>query len=85
VSSLKEIMTRPALSIAQTVSALYTFYLAMTLFPDIQTKAQDEIDRVVGNDRLPILADRDSLPYISALHSEIYRWRPVAPFGSSTA
>ncbi|KAI0253130.1 cytochrome P450 [Lactifluus subvellereus] len=64
-----------------TVSALYTFYLAMTLFPDAQRKAQDEIDRVIGNDRLPKLIDRESLPYVNALHSEIYRWRPVAPIG----
>jgi cytochrome P450 len=62
---------------------LYTFYLAMTLFPDAQRKAQDEIDRVIGNDRLPKLLDRDRLPYINALHSEIYRWRPVAPTGAS--
>ena len=55
----------------------------MTLFLDIQTKAQEEIDRVVGNDRLPVLIDRDSLPYLSALQSEIYRWRPVGPIGLS--
>lgn len=55
----------------------------MTLFPDIQTKAQEEIDRVVGNDRLPLLADRNSLPYLSALQSEIYRWGPVGPTGLS--
>ena len=55
----------------------------MTLFPDIQIKAQEEIDRVVGNDRLPVLADRDSLPYLSALQSEIYRWEPVGPTGLS--
>ena len=55
----------------------------MTLFPHIQTKAQEEIDRVVGNDRLPVLADRDDLPYISALQSEVYRWRPVTPTGLS--
>ena len=71
------------LSIVQAVSTIYTFYLAMTLFPDLQAKAQEEIDRVVGNDRLPVLADRDSLPYISALQSEIYRWRPVSSTGSS--
>ena len=71
------------LSCAQTVSVLYTFYLAMTLFPDIQTKAQDEIDRIIGKDRLPVLADRASLPYVNALQSEIYRWQPVVPFGSS--
>jgi cytochrome P450 len=55
----------------------------MTLFPDIQTKAQDEIDRIIGKDRLPVLADRASLPYVNALQSEIYRWQPVVPFGSS--
>ena len=71
------------LTIVQAVSTIYTFYLAMTLFPDLQTKAQEEIDRVVGNDRLPVLADRDNLPYISALQSEIYRWRPVSSTGSS--
>ena len=55
----------------------------MTLFPDIQSKAQEEIDHVVGNDRLPVLADRDNLPYLSALQSEIYRWGPVVPTGLS--
>lgn len=55
----------------------------MTLFPDAQRKAQDEIDRVIGNDRLPKLIDRKSLPYVNALHSEIYRWRPVTPIGLS--
>ena len=55
----------------------------MTLFPDIQTKAQEEIDRVIGNDRLPVNADRDSLPYINALQSEIIRWGPVTPTGLS--
>jgi len=55
----------------------------MALFPDVQTKAQEEIDRAVGNDRLPVLADRDSLPYVDALLSEIFRWGPVTPTGSS--
>ncbi|KAI9453226.1 cytochrome P450 [Russula earlei] len=64
-----------------TVSVLSTFYLVMTLFPDVQRKAQEEIDRIVGNARLPELVDRDNLPYVNALHSEIYRWRPVVPLG----
>jgi hypothetical protein len=55
----------------------------MTLFPHIQTKAQEEIDRIIGNDRLPVLADRDNLPYIGALQSEVYRWRPVGLTGLS--
>jgi hypothetical protein len=31
----------------QTVSAIYSFFFAMTLFPDVQKKAQAEIDAVV--------------------------------------
>ncbi|KAG2337086.1 cytochrome P450 [Suillus weaverae] len=62
-----------------TVSAIYSFFLAMTLFPDVQKKAQAEIDAVVGPDRLPSFADRDSLPYIEALVKEVFRWNVVAP------
>ncbi|KAG1855195.1 cytochrome P450 [Suillus subalutaceus] len=50
-----------------TVSAIYSLFLAMTLFPDVQKKAQAEIDAVVGPDRLPTFTDRDSLPYTDAL------------------
>jgi cytochrome P450 len=55
----------------------------MTLFPDVQSKAQEEIDRVIGNDRLPGFADRENLPYVNALQREVFRWQPVAPIGSS--
>ncbi|KAJ4358754.1 uncharacterized protein N0V89_003338 [Didymosphaeria variabile] len=61
-----------------TVSSLMTFFLAITLFPDVQKKAQEELDRVIGN-RLPVSADRQKLPYIEALVSETHRWHPVAP------
>lgn len=64
-----------------TVSAIYSLFLAMTLFPDVQKKAQAEIDAVVGPDRLPSLADRDSLPYIEALAKEALRWHAVIPTG----
>ncbi|KAL0931244.1 cytochrome p450 oxidoreductase [Colletotrichum truncatum] len=63
------------------VSALYSFFLAMTLYPDIQKKAQAEIDRVIGSERLPNLDDRENLPYIEALLSEVFRWHPIAPMG----
>ncbi|KAG2106491.1 cytochrome P450 [Suillus cothurnatus] len=62
-----------------TVSAIYSFFLAMTLFPDMQKKAQAEIDAVVGPDRLPSFADRGSLPYTEALVKEVHRWNVVAP------
>ena len=53
----------------------------MMLNPSVQAKAQEEIDRVVGTDRLPTLADRSSLPYIDALIKETFRWNPVLPLG----
>jgi len=61
------------------VSPLYSIFLAMTLFPDVQKKAQAEIDAVVGPDRLPSFTDRDSLPYTEALVKEVFRWSVVGP------
>ncbi|KAH9991662.1 cytochrome P450 [Russula compacta] len=63
------------------VGALSAFFLAMISFPDVQRRAQEEIDRVIGNDRLPTLADRGKLPYVTALRDEVYRWRPVVSTG----
>ncbi|KAJ3485033.1 hypothetical protein NLI96_g5228 [Meripilus lineatus] len=64
-----------------TVSAIYSFFLAMTLYPEVQRKAQEEIDIVVGNDRLPTFEDRGNLPYVEALVKEVFRFKPVAPLG----
>ncbi|KFY08517.1 hypothetical protein V492_06154 [Pseudogymnoascus sp. VKM F-4246] len=64
-----------------TMMSLSVFTLAMVMFPHVQRKAQDEIDRVIGTDRLPNFGDRDKLPYISAIVREILRWWPIAPMG----
>ncbi|KAG6831860.1 hypothetical protein H0H92_006977 [Tricholoma furcatifolium] len=64
-----------------TVSSIYSFFLAMTLNPEVAKKAQAELDSVVGNDRLPTLDDRPDLPYIEALVKEVFRWHAVAPIG----
>lgn len=50
----------------------------MVLWPDVLKTAQEEIDRVVGPDRLPSWSDRTSLPYMRAVIEETYRWAPVA-------
>jgi len=63
------------------ISTVLTFFLAMILHPDIQAKAQAEIDSVVGTDRLPSIADRASLPYVRSLITELYRWIPAVPLG----
>ncbi|GJE97912.1 cytochrome P450 [Phanerochaete sordida] len=64
-----------------TPSALGTFMLAMVMNPAIQRAAQEQIDRVVGQNSLPEFADREHLPYINAILYEVLRWRPVAPLG----
>ncbi|KAI3616408.1 cytochrome p450 [Moniliophthora roreri] len=64
-----------------TVSSLSSFMLAMILHPEVQDKAQAELDFVVGPGRLPDFTDRGSLPYIDALVLEVLRWNPVAPLG----
>lgn len=51
----------------------------MTLYPEVQKAAQEELDRVVGSDRLPSFADRENLLYINALVKETLRWNPVVP------
>jgi len=62
-----------------TTSALDSFFLAMVLHPNVYQKAREELDRVVGLDRLPDFSDRHSLPYITAIIKECLRWNPVSP------
>ena len=45
----------------------------MTLHPEVVKRAQDEIDRVVGNARLPDFDDRSTLPYVENVLTEVYR------------
>ena len=55
------------------------FILAMRLHPEIQAKAQAQVDAVVGRDRLPVFADRPNLPYVEAVLMEVLRWNPIVP------
>lgn len=67
-----------------TVSALSAFALAMILFPEVQKKAQDEIDHVIGANprRLPQFEDEERLPYVSAAAKELIRWFSVVPIST---
>nr|VWO99481.1 N/A [Ganoderma boninense] len=62
-----------------TLSTLQTFYIAMSSYPEIQKRAQAELEAVVGPHRLPTFADKNDLPYVAALIKECLRWRPVVP------
>ena len=51
----------------------------MIACPEIQKRAQDELDAVVGRSRSPAFADAPNLPYIQAMVKEALRWRPALP------
>lgn len=52
---------------------------ALVTNPEVQKKAQAEIDAVIGEDRVPSWEDYDRLPYVATVVKEAMRWRPVAP------
>lgn len=53
----------------------------MVEYPDVQKKAQAEIDRVIGHGRLPTFPDREDMPYMDCILKEIMRWKKFLPFG----
>ncbi|CCL98338.1 uncharacterized protein FIBRA_00332 [Fibroporia radiculosa] len=57
-----------------TVTVVVTFILAMVLHPEVYKKAQAEVDRVIGQSRLPDFDDRPSMPYLDCVLKETYRW-----------
>jgi hypothetical protein len=66
----------------ETISSMYSFFLALVLFPEVQGRAQAELDVVIGRERLPTFDDRPRLPYIEALCKELMRWQMVTPMGT---
>ncbi|KAH8091049.1 cytochrome P450 [Cristinia sonorae] len=62
-----------------TRSACLSFLLATALFPEVQTRAQAELDRVVGPSRLPEYEDFAQMPYLQAIVLETMRWMAVTP------
>ncbi|XP_077989859.1 cytochrome P450 2U1-like [Glandiceps talaboti] len=62
-----------------TTSTLMWGWLFMLKYPDIQKKVQEELDRVVGQDRLPNMSDRTYLPYTEATITEVLRLASTVP------
>lgn len=53
----------------------------MVMHPEVQSKAQAEIDNFLGVGRFPVFGEEDSLPYLMALVKECLRWHEVVPLG----
>lgn len=66
----------------QIVSALQSFFVAMCLHPEVQRKAQKELDGLISTTHtLPTFNDRPRLHYINAIVEECFRWQIIAPLG----
>ena len=82
ISENVEIGARPSgAGFDTTASTLMWWLLAMVAHPEVQRRAQVELDSVVGRARLPAFADAPHLPYVRAIVKEILRWRPTIERG----
>ncbi|KAJ3507384.1 hypothetical protein NLJ89_g6331 [Agrocybe chaxingu] len=66
-------------SIDTTITTISHFLLAMLAHPGAQSRAQAEIDSVVGGERLPSFEDRERLPFVEAVYREVLRWGVPVP------
>ncbi|KAL0571765.1 hypothetical protein V5O48_010194 [Marasmius crinis-equi] len=64
-----------------TSSMLTSLVLFLVSHPHVVQKARDQLDKVVGSDRLPTYDDEPNLPYIVAIIKEVIRCRPATPIG----
>ncbi|KAJ4481259.1 cytochrome P450 [Lentinula aciculospora] len=68
-----------AASLDTTSVTIAYFLYAMSLHPEVQERAQRELDEVVGRSRTPSFDDMLQLPYVRAIIKEVLRWQPVTP------
>jgi cytochrome P450 len=65
-----------------TSTQLYGFLAALLLYPSVQETGQAELDKVIGDARMPTLDDMPNLPYVRACVKETLRWHPSAILGA---
>jgi hypothetical protein len=67
-------------AVGSTLMSFQTLILALAAHPDVQRKAQAEVDRVFGTEQLPERIELDKLPYVHACVTEAQRWRPLGAY-----
>ena len=63
-----------------TATALRWALAYLVTYPEVQAKTQQELDDVIGRERLPSLQDKSSLPYMRATITETLRLATILPF-----
>ncbi|KAI0064239.1 cytochrome P450 [Artomyces pyxidatus] len=70
------------ISAADTTTAeISILFLMLATYPDVQRKAQAEIDVHIGRGKMPTFEDRPRLPYLEAICKELLRWKVIVPLG----
>ncbi|XP_030850603.1 cytochrome P450 2U1 [Strongylocentrotus purpuratus] len=64
-----------------TASTLKWSLIHLMKFEDEQRKIQEELDHVIGRDRMPSLEDKPNLPYTQAFLAESLRYGCAGPLG----
>nr|XP_056701747.1 cytochrome P450 2D6-like [Euleptes europaea] len=62
-----------------TSSTILWGLLKMVLHPEIQKRVHEEIEKVLGKDKAPMMEDQANLPYTNAVIHEIQRCADIAP------
>uniref|UniRef100_A0A803ST57 Uncharacterized protein n=1 Tax=Anolis carolinensis TaxID=28377 RepID=A0A803ST57_ANOCA len=57
------------------------FFMTLLEHPEVQAKIQDEIDRVIGRERMPTMKDRLEMPFTEAAIHEGQRFLDLVPLG----
>ena len=63
-----------------TTTTMRWAFLFFAHWPSVQDKAYESMVEKIGTERLPVIADRQDLPYVDAIVHEVLRMACIAPF-----